>query len=871
MEKTTEARENEVHIRGRGNASSEQIQATADRLIRKLDTSFLCKECPLSNSNTARNCVDGVGDEEAPVLFVTEFGPKPLNIGTTLNTDDVFDKIRKVVRGNGIKLNDVRYTGALRCPHPHYRLEHQNDYIQKTYIKKCRGYLQEEIEAINPKVVVLCGNVALNAAFPKRSGLAKYAGSIFQENGRIYLVTYDPIYSENFDKFQQHMSKLNLALNDELIEPDVVYKVVKNTDELKIVEKILNSVESFAFDFEVDCQLTSGHFTEEDKLLSISFCWEDKKSICIPLDHVDSPFYGKQDAHAVVKRILLNNTDKIAHNGIYDCFVAYYFYKGLKVKNYKFDTLLAHHLLDPTRGTHSLKYLASLHTNFGGYEEKIRAILEKYPLAERTYGKIPIDTLTFYNCIDTDVTFRLYTKFKNELIAEGLYDFFNDITMPTHDTILDLKIKGVYVDTDILDALQVQYAKDSEVIFKKITELDAIKDMEDLNLNSIKQLRTILYEKYKLKILKKTSSGEGSTDAATLQAVKFTVPRTSEAFTFIENYTTYKKLIKLQSTYVESFKKKIVGNYLFPDYMIFGTETGRLACVNPNLQTLPTEFDNNKLKVKSVFKAPEGFTFAELDFSQIELRNLANVTEDQNLIDAYNNNEDIHANTAKRLFDLESVDDEQRKLGKTINFSSVYGAGPGRLLNIIQTSGLLSAAELISTFGSLIQGETGGNRKYPKEILICRQLLNTFYDLYPSISTWQTRTIKETQNAKVIKSNFGRRRYIKYPQKLKALTKQQLSNMNNQTINYPIQSVSSDCLLLSLNAVHQELNKNWESYIIGTVHDSILFYIKDEELEELLPLLKKIMAETPVKYKPEFFKVPLTVDHKLGVSWGDLK
>ena len=970
-------------------------EAISRRLIKSIESNN-CTDCKLSNNNPSNNRMDGIGTDTPEVLIVTEFSSHPAKAASA------HTHIRRALADNEVKLSTVRYTGALRCPKPHMKLELLNDYAVKTYIRGCRENLQDEIKALSPKVVVLLGNTALNAALPTRSGIAKYAGSIFQYDDITYLVTYDPKFNETFHLFKKHMTKVPLALKEELIEPDTDYKIIKDDRELAIAEKILSSVDAFAFDFEVDCQLVNGAFAEEDKLLSIAFCWEDKKGICIPLDHKDSPFNGVPQAHAAVKRILTNNVEKIAHNGVFDCHVAHHFYAGLKVKNFAFDTLLAHHLIDPTRGTHSLKYLATIHTNFGGYEEKVAEILSKLPRAERTYGKIPIDLLTFYNCIDTDVTWRLYNMFKLELQRKNLYTFFKDITMPTHETVLDMKIRGIYVNTDVLDALQVQYTNDVKDTLSALMNLKVLRTMPNINLNSTAQLKELLYKKYKFPVVKKTSTDNPSTDAMTLAMLKKKVEKDSEAWQFLNLFTKYKKLTKLQTTYIERYRENIIDGYIFTNYLIFGTETGRLSCVkgdtlvqtrkglvemqdirvgdevathkgryrkvlkeifkghdtmvtvtmdngesltctsshklllkdgswktveeiataaikpllagynnkdsvriesisaagtygvyditveedhtylaagiyshnsnSPNLQQIPSEYDQSKLKVKSMFEAPEGFNFVELDFSQVELRNLANVTGDEALINAYNSGEDIHAATAKNLFNTEDITDQQRQLGKTINFGSVYGAGPKRLAAIIDSSGLLSQDELIEYFSHFVdEAPISTQRRLPKEIIICRGLLEAFYSQYPEIRKWQNKVIDATQKSMWVQSPFGRRRHIKYPANLKSLSNSELANLNNQSINFPIQSVSSDCLLLSINAIHKYLTANCNSTVVGTVHDSILFYIDKQEQEALLPKLIKLMEDAPYEYAPNFFKVKLIADAAVGPSWGDLK
>jgi len=861
-----------VGVRSKRSPDTEQKQAVANRLARTLDNS-LCTNCIVSHPEELFNCMDGIGSDDPEVLVVYDFSPKTYATGLT-DLSEKHSFVRKLLKDQGIAANSVRYTGALRCRTSKESSIHGSMVsLQKQYVKACRPYLVDEIAAMQPKVVLLCGNLALAAVFPRRSGIAKYAGSIFQKEDVTYIVTYDPTLSEKRELVKSHTKKVKLALDNALIETDVDYKVVKTKEELERVEEALGKVRNIAFDFEVDCSLSTSGFVDGDKILCVSFCWGEKKGVCIPLDHEDSPFNGSSLAHKTVKNILTNNVPKIAHNGIYDCYVAYHFYNGLKVKNYKFDTLLAHHLLDPTQGTHSLKYLASLYTNFGGYEEKLQEILEALPLVERRYGKIPIDMLTFYNCIDTDITFRLFNRFSKNLEDRDLEKLFYEVVMPTHETVLDLKIKGVLVSLEVLEKLEVQYEEDINTLFSMIKKLPAVKDMENLNLNSLTQLREILFKRYKLytQRVKKTKSGEFSTDVHALAVLKaFAKDKgKKEASVFLEACLRYKKLIKIKSTYVDGLKPKIMNGYIFPDYLIFGSASGRLASRNPNFQNQPTEFVKDKLKIKDMFVAPDNYKFVEMDFSQIELRNLANVANEKKLIKAFNNDDDIHKETAKAIFKVDEVTDEQRKLGKTINFSSVYGAGPFKIVDILQESKLLSYQELQKLFPNILPANlTSLNKTLSFDV--GRALIDTFYKQWPRVLEWQTEQREKSRKTGCTESPFGRRRVLNYRTD-GYTTSGYTASVENQAINHPIQSVSSDCLFLAMNAVNNELNKNWKSFIVGTVHDSILLYVHDDEQEEVLPIIKKLMVETPVEYDPEFFKVKLEVDVKIGKSWGRLE
>jgi len=823
--------------------------------------------------------VGGRGPEKPKLLVVLEFAPR---------NESIAPKRVKIIRDQliemGVDLKQVRWTGALRC---HSAMRHAGETIeeQKTAIeinrivKGCRDHLLAEIKECDPKVVLLVGNVALKTAFSRKSGMDKYKGSIFQEDDRTYLVTKDPLNipkkSRAEDEFLASLKKVKACLTGKL-EGDGKYMMPKTTEELQAARKILLAQDILTFDFEIAMNLSKG-VRETDKLLGCGFSWEAGKAIYIPLDHKDSPFNGTQEAHDVVKEVLAaKGIGKIAHNGYFDCHAAKVFYKELPA-NFMFDTMLAHHLLDPTTGTHGLKYLAGMHTDLGGYEEKISAILDKLPKADRNYGVLPLDMIAKYCCIDADVTFRLYGRFQHELKEMNLTEFFEKITMPTIMTLIDMRIRGFNLDLGKLDMLIDLYEKEVVSTLKEVLACPKVQETNaELNVNSPKQIAKLLFEVYKLPVLKKTASGAPAADMATLLRAASTIKDEGEVSTFINAYLTHKKAKKTLATYLISMREKAHktedGIRIYTDYRPL-TETGRLMSSSPNLQNLPADHDK-KHKVKDIFTAPEGYQFMEMDFSQIELRNLANTTRDEQLVGAYLNGEDLHTKTAQLLFQRDEVTSGERKLGKTINFASVYGAGPWRLAETITTGNLLDGPETLAMVMDTLsldqkQAKTKISRNLNAALAdVGEVLLDRFFSSYPAVASWQTKIESYVAKHEHLRTPFGRIRYIETRTKRGAKYTAQWQNIAKNT---PIQSVSSDCLLLSLVACNELLKaRGAKTQVVGTVHDSILFYIHEDEMD-LIPIIKKEMEVAPTRFMPDFFVVPLVADIQIGSSWGKIE
>lgn len=289
------------------------------------------------------------------------------------------------------------------------------------------------------------------------------------------------------------------------------------------------------------------------------------------------------------------------------------------------------------------------------------------------------------------------------------------------------------------------------------------------------------------------------------------------------------------------------------------------------MQNIPSEFDDvpKDKKIKSIFVAPEGFKLLCADYSQIELRNLANVTEDEGIISAFNSGVDLHRQTASNIFGkpLDQVSSGERKMGKTANFGIVYGAGKFRLANEIDEKAGLSDRDVELALKNL--GLPAGKDRLDSLINIAEKIRTMIFSAWPQVAQWQKQTINDCKQTGYVYTPFGRIRYLPLP---KRPTDGQKIHMSNQAINTPIQSVSSDCLLLAMVALNEWLKeKKCKTHIIGQVHDSIIMYVENSELDSVLRITKKIMEEEPSKFLPAFFRVPLVVDIEVGDNWADMQ
>ena len=383
----------------------------------------------------------------------------------------------------------------------------------------------------------------------------------------------------------------------------------------------------------------------------------------------------------------------------------------------------------------------------------------------------------------------------------------------------------MYVDEEELSKFGDELSKKIEVLTKEIHEMAG----EEFNINSTKQLGEILFEKMKLPVIKKTKSGY-STDVDVLEKLKKEDP-------IIEKILDYRQLMKLNSTYVEGLKQYINPKtkriHSFFHQTI--TATGRISSTEPNLQNIPTRFELGK-RVRKVFKPEEGKVYLDADYSQIELRVLAHISQDEHMIQAFNNNEDIHKQAASKVFKtpISEVTKEQRSDAKAVNFGIVYG---------------------ISDFG--LGEQLGISRKKAK------QYIEEYLEQYSRIKSFMENITEEAKEKGYVETLFNRRRYIP---ELKSNNYMVRQFGARAAMNTPIQGTAADIMKIAMINVYKELNKSGlKSKIVLQVHDEMMIESTEEEKEQVKKIMKKSM-EDAIK-----MKVPLIAEISEAKNWYECK
>jgi DNA polymerase I len=573
------------------------------------------------------------------------------------------------------------------------------------------------------------------------------------------------------------------------------------------------------------------------ELVGIGCCWGgDTDSMAyIPIGHEFGDNLELELVLENLRSILESATyPKVLQNAKFDRLV--FKNQGINLQGVVFDTMLASYVLNPD-SSHNLTDLSSRY--LGIIPQSYTELVAK----GQTIANISISLVAEYCGMDVWGTYRLHSLLKAELAAAPkLLALLQDIEIPLEPILADMEDRGINIDAEYLQTLSVILAEDLAKIEAQTYALAG----ETFNLGSPKQLAQILFEKLELdtKGIRQTKSGY-STDVNTLEKLQ----GKHEVVDLILQHRTFSKL---KSTYVDALPALIhpKTGRVHTDFNQAVTSTGRLSSSHPNLQNIPirTEFSR---QIRRAFIPAPGWILAAVDYSQIELRILAHLSQEPVLITAYNQNEDIHTVTAKLLFESDTITSEQRRVGKIINFGVVYGMGAAK-------------------FGR----ETGVKTSEAKIFI------DKFYDRYPGIFDYLERVKREAIALGYVETVCGRRRYFKFESgKLRGLKGSDPNQINLDDLgnlgvldaghlraaaNAPIQGSSADIIKLAMISI-DKLLQPYQAKMLLQVHDELVLEIPQDEWEELQPKIKATM-ENAID-----LSVPMVAEIGSGANWMDAK
>lgn len=591
-----------------------------------------------------------------------------------------------------------------------------------------------------------------------------------------------------------------------------VYQSVATGMAMKLFIQNLLKQTSVCFDTE-----TTGLNPLTAELVGIAFSWEATKGFYIPFPE------DKNEAQELIEQLRpffeSEAIEKIGQNLKYDIKVLDKY--NVKVKGKFFDTMLAHYLINPDM-RHNMNVLSETYLNYTPVS--ITELIGKKGKNQLSMRDVPLEKQTEYAVEDADITLQLAQHFRPELKEAKTEDLFNNIEIPLLHVLADMELEGINLDEQFLSSLSEDLNTDIANLQAKIYEAAD----QEFNIGSPKQLGEILFDKMKLVDKpKKTKTGQYSTAEDVLSYL-------AKDHEIIQNVLDYRGLAKLKSTYVDALPLQVepTTGRVHTDYMQTVAATGRLSSNNPNLQNIPIRTERGRQVRKAFVPRDENHTLLAADYSQIELRIIAALSEETTMIEAFKNGEDIHSSTASKVFNvpLEEVTREQRSNAKTVNFGIIYG---------------------VSAFG--LSNQTDLSRSEAKE------LIETYYKTYPKLRNYMSEQIDFARENEYVQTVLGRRRYLKNINGNNAIVR---GAAERNAVNAPIQGSAADIIKIAMINIHRILSEeNYTSKMLLQVHDELVFDVYNPEMDKL-----KVMVQSEMEnaYK---MTVPLDVELGVGENW----
>ena len=517
---------------------------------------------------------------------------------------------------------------------------------------------------------------------------------------------------------------------------------------------------------------------------------------------------------------------KYAHNAKYDMTVLAE--AGVETRGLVFDSMIAAHLLEPSGQSIGLKSL--VFAKFGVEMTEIESLIGKGK-KQISMAEVDVAHASPYACADADYTFRLVELYKPQLEEQGLGKLFDEVEMPLVPVLMEMERTGVLLDLEFLKKMSGDLAARLQELEAQITTHVGV----PLNIASPQQLADALFNKLKLPTagLPKTKSGKISTAADVLESLRGVHP-------VIPLILEHRELSKLKGTYVDALPALVLPRTgrVHTDYNQTGTVTGRVSSSNPNLQNIPIRTELGR-QVRRAFIAPRGSQLISADYSQVELRILAHITRDPGLLEAFAHDEDIHASTAARLFNvpLDQVTSDMRRLGKTINFGIAYG---------ITDYGVAARTDLS-------QSEA-------------RQLIDNYFTQYARVKEYIENTKREAHERAFVQTLLGRRRYFPELRPSARVNPAVRNAAEREAINMPIQGSAADIIKLAMIRLHRELHvRKLKSRMTLQVHDELVLECPDDEVRVVAPLVRAIMENAYA------LESKLKVDVGVGQNWDEMQ
>ncbi len=614
----------------------------------------------------------------------------------------------------------------------------------------------------------------------------------------------------------------DLPISEQQEASDLPFKTVIVQDEASLEACVneLKMAKQIAFDTE-----TTGLDPMLSELVGISLAADPGRGYYIPVGHEKGTQLGLDQIRKALQPILTDlKIEKVAHNAKFDLVVLQQ--AGFQVTPISFDTMVAEWLINPTSRNLGLK--AQAYTRLGVQMTEIEELIGKGK-NQITMAQVPIEKAALYAAADAVMTLKLVKPMTQDLVTHVADRLYLELENPLIPILADMEEAGISLDGDLFETFSAELTVEVD----RLTEQACLLAGEVFNLNSTQQLSDILFEKLALEPpdrSRKTSSGKYSTSAEVLESMRGLHP-------LVDIILEYRELSKLRSTYVDALPTQVnpKTGRVHTTFNQTGTVTGRIASQNPNLQNIPIRTELGR-KVRQGFIAAPGHKLLAVDYSQIELRIVAHMAQDQAMIKAFKEGQDVHAATAAAIEDvpLGEVTKQQRRHAKAINFGLIYGMSP---------FGLTRTTDL-----TLAEAEN-----FVKE----------YFREFPGVKKWLDNTRLEATRQGYVETLLGRRRY--FPALASGTSYTIRQRMEREAINAPVQGTAADIIKLAMIRLPEAIKKaGLKTRMILQVHDELIFEVPESELEEATKLVTQVM-ESALE-----LSVPLLTEARVGHNWAEL-
>lgn len=819
-----------------------------------------CTDCRLSGFTRHPVCQMGKGTKSARIMVVSKMP----------NSQKYQDLIEDELSKLGLDLSEVYFTAAVKC------LTFDVS-PSRGDIKACKQYLDAEVQLIQPEWVLCFGNEALQS-LTGHSGITKYRGRVIDKGGASIIPTISPA-AVHRNPGQAASWRADLAFFVSQVkgkaakvgEPKVLYvntqkRYAKLKAWLKKATLISYDVETSGFD----------EFAEDAAIVSLAGTLEidgEVKVFAMPLDHPQSPFRKNwQAALRSIAPLLVKIPKQVAHNGKFDARWLRQFGVNIGVT---FDTMLACHILDENRQK-GLKPQAT--SRFG---------VADWSISTKNLYDTELSNVLWYNALDTWYTYHIYLEVKQELIEQPrLLRIFRFITTKANQELIDIERNGVWIDRerlatrtkiafdmrDEIDAELMKYVPspphppEHYCVLCKSGEHQVSPDFPtnakgkyvDVNFNPSNFARWWLFEHLGLPVLERGKEKEDGRegDPSMKEAVMLELRGQHPVVELLLKRTKWQKYC---SSFLDAYGDLLdEDDRIHTTFKLAGTVTGRLSSgkVDQDKVTARAPIRGVNLQqvprdpfIRGLFGAPPGYVFVEADFSQIELRVVAFIAREERMLYLYQTGQDIHRATAAWVLGKppDQIDSGDRKKAKAVNFGFVYGMGANKFVHTA-----FENYDLVVTLDE------------------AKAIRRAFFDQFSGLPKWHARQRRLVQEYGRVQSPIGRIRHLP---DIYSEDEAVRGEAQRQAINSPVQSFASDMTMLSLVSISEQFREHgYDAITIGTVHDAILFQIREDHVGPCLPIIKDTMEHLPFRrlFGIEV-DVPIIADLKVGRYWGDAK